>query len=448
MRKFFSYMLVSLVLVFSLQSVYADSVLQLPNTVGFDIVLTREGEESLYFSSPDDYESQIMDSLAFDLVSDPAQALSATREKWVGVVWELYPDLTDVASVILYLEASALTGIVPLDSVKLKADGAFDFKADRPASPEFYRLRVEDKVINLSVDSTETITVRAPYDGFATAYTVEGSDNCEKIKQLTLMQAGLQERVNRLTESMQAHAIGVDDFQDSLSRWMQNYKSEVSTRYIYAAPNTTAAYFALFQKLNGYLIFDPLNSKQDVRCFAAVATSLNNRYPHADRSRNLYNIVIKGMKNTRTPHRTAQADTTKIQVEETGVIDVSLRDLQGNTHRLTDLKGKVVILDFTIYQSAASAAHNYMLRDLYDKYAARGLQIFQVSLDADEHFWKTTADNLPWICVRDPQGVYSAYASAYNVQNLPTLFLVNRNNDLSLRGEAIKNLEEEVQKLL
>ena len=108
----------------------------------------------------------------------------------------------------------------------------------------------------------------------------------------------------------------------------------------------------------------------------------------------------------------------------------------------------MVILDFTIYQSAASAAHNYMLRDLYDKYAARGLQIFQVSLDADEHFWKTTADNLPWICVRDPQGVYSAYASAYNVQNLPTLFLVNRNNDLSLRGEAIKNLEEEVQKLL
>ena len=365
-----------------------------------------------------------------------------------GPRFEVAGEVTGAEGKTLYLEASALTGIVPLDSVKLKADGAFDFKADRPASPEFYRLRVEDKVINLSVDSTETITVRAPYDGFATAYTVEGSDNCEKIKQLTLMQAGLQERVNRLTESMQAHAIGVDDFQDSLSRWMQNYKSEVSTRYIYAAPNTTAAYFALFQKLNGYLIFDPLNSKQDVRCFAAVATSLNNRYPHADRSRNLYNIVIKGMKNTRTPHRTTQADTTQIQVEETGVIDVSLRDLQGNTHRLTDLKGKVVILDFTIYQSAASAAHNYMLRDLYDKYAARGLQIFQVSLDADEHFWKTTADNLPWICVRDPQGVYSAYASAYNVQNLPTLFLVNRNNDLSLRGEAIKNLEEEVQKLL
>ncbi len=61
------------------------------------------------------------------------------------------------------------------------------------------------------------------------------------------------------------------------------------------------AYFALFQSLNGYMIFDPLTNKEDVKCFAAVATSLNNAYPHADRSRNLYNMVIKGMKNTRTP---------------------------------------------------------------------------------------------------------------------------------------------------
>ncbi len=365
-----------------------------------------------------------------------------------GPTFEVAGKVSGAEGKTLYLEASALTGIVPLDSVELKADGSFAFKAGRPASPEFYRLRVEDKVINLSVDSTETVTVRAPYDGFATAYTVEGSGNCEKIRQLTLKQADLQARVNRLNEAMQARTVGVDDFQDSLARWMQAYKDDVRRNYIYAAPNTAAAYFALFQKLDGYLIFDPLNSREDVRCFAAVATSLNNLYPHAERSRNLYNIALKGMKNTRVPRREAAADAPQIEVQETGVIDVILRDLQGNTHRLTDLKGKAVILDFTVYQSAASAAHNYMLRDLYDKYAARGLEIFQVSLDADEHFWKTTADNLPWICVRDPQGVYSPYTSSYNIRNLPTLFLINRDNELSLRGEAVKNLEEEVKKLL
>ena len=64
---------------------------------------------------------------------------------------------------MLYLEASGLEGIVPLDSIKLKGDGSFSFKQLRPESPEFYRLRVEDKVINFSVDSTETVSIQAPY---------------------------------------------------------------------------------------------------------------------------------------------------------------------------------------------------------------------------------------------------------------------------------------------
>lgn len=95
---------------------------------------------------------------------------------------------------MLYLEAAALEGIVPLDSVKLKGDGSFSFKQTCPESPEFYRLRVDEKVINFSVDSTETIGLKAPYADFATAYTVEGSANSTKIKELTLKQVQLQMR--------------------------------------------------------------------------------------------------------------------------------------------------------------------------------------------------------------------------------------------------------------
>lgn len=348
---------------------------------------------------------------------------------------------------MLYLEASGLEGIVPLDSVKLKKDGAFSFKELRPESPEFYRLRLDEKVINFSVDSIETISVKAPYADFTTAYSVEGSNNCTKIKELTLKQIKLQADVDALVKGLQSNAIGNDVFEDSLSMVLKRYKDDVKVNYIFSAPNTTAAYFALFQKLNNYLIFDPLNSKEDVKCFAAVATSLNNSYPHANRSKNLYNIVIKGMKNTRTP----QQKTLEIpqgKVLETGVIDVVLRDLKGNLRKLSDLKGKVVLLDFTIYQSAVSSAHNFTLRDLYNKYASQGFEIYQVSLDADEHFWKSSVDNLPWICVRDANGVYSTIASIYNVKQVPAYFLVNRNNDLSARGENLKDLDAAIKALL
>lgn len=348
---------------------------------------------------------------------------------------------------MLYLEASALEGIVPLDSVKLEGDGSFHFKQVRPVSPEFYRLRVDDKVINFSVDSTETVLVKVPYTDFATAYTVEGSPNSSKIKDLTLKQMKLQDNVNALLQSVQAHKIGADVFEDSLASLLKNYKDEVKISYIFAAPNTAAAYFALFQKLNNYLIFDPLNNKEDIKCFAAVATSLNNYYPDADRSKNLYNIVIKGMKNTRTPQQKV-VEIPEEAISETGIIDINLRDMKGNTRKLSELKGKAVIVDFTVYQSAVSATHNYMLRDLYDKYAVQGLEIYQVSLDADEHYWKTTADNLPWICVRDGNGIYSSIAASYNVKNVPSVFLVNKNNELSARGESIKDLEAAVKALL
>lgn len=348
---------------------------------------------------------------------------------------------------MLYLEASALEGIVPLDSVKLKGDGSFTFKQTRPMSPEFYRLRVDDKVINFSIDSTETVSLKAPYTDFATAYSVEGSANSTKIKELTLKQMQLQTAVNALLQGMQAHKIGTDVFEDSLATLLKSYKDEVKIDYIFAAPNTAAAYFALFQKLNNYLIFDPLNSKDDIKCFAAVATSLNNFYPHADRSKNLYNIVIKGMKNTRTPQQKV-VELPQEAVSETGIIDINLRDMKGNMRKLSELKGKAIILDFTIYQSAVSAAHNYMLRNLYDKYAGQGLEIYQVSLDADEHYWKTTADNLPWVCVRDANGIYSTMASAYNVQSVPAIFLINKNSELSARGETVKDLDAAVKALL
>lgn len=348
---------------------------------------------------------------------------------------------------MLYFEASALEGIVALDSVKLSGSGSFSFEQPQPESPEYYRLRVEDKVINLSIDSTETVTVKAPFVDFATKYEVAGSANCSMMKELTLLQARLQQSANALAADVRANKLTPTRYEDSLLTLVNNYKDEVKIKYIYAQPAMSAAYFALFQKLNGYMLFDPLNSKDDVKCFAAVATSLYNRYPHATRSKNLYNIVIKGMKNTRKPQEQV-LEVSADKINTTGLIDISLRDIQANVRKLSDLKGKVVLLDFTIYQSAVSASHNYLLRDLYDKYASRGLEIYQVSLDADEHFWKTTAANLPWVCVRDADGIYSQIAVTYAVQAVPTFFLINRNSELSARSETIKELESAVKALL
>ena len=95
---------------------------------------------------------------------------------------------------VLYFENVGLEGINVLDSVKLGDSGDFAFSEPATKAPEFYRLRISDQIINVSIDSTETVTIKGEYPGMASNYTVSGSDNCEKIKELALKQMDLQRR--------------------------------------------------------------------------------------------------------------------------------------------------------------------------------------------------------------------------------------------------------------
>ena len=85
---------------------------------------------------------------------------------------------------------------------------------------------------------------------------------------------------------------------------------------------------------------------------------------------------------------------------------------------------------------------------MYNKYHSKGLEIFQVSLDPDEHFWKTQTAALPWICVHDDDAMNSNLLVQYNIQRLPTFFLVDKNNVLFKRDSQIKDLDQAIQSLL
>lgn len=360
-----------------------------------------------------------------------------------GPVFNVEGEISGAEGKMLYIEHSSIEGVVGLDSTKLSGDGRYHFSEARPEAPDFYRLRIDDRIINFVVDSTETVNISSDYNIFSSGYSVTGSESNARIKELSLLQAELQAKVNELNKSGMPAGLA----QDSLFRMIESYKNDVKRNYIFKEPDKASSYFALFQQLNGFMIFNPLSNKEDVKCFAAVATSLNHNYPHADRSRNLYNMVIKGMKNTRTP-QTKTLEISEDMINETSIIDIPLKDINGETKHLTDYKGKVVLIDFTAYGTPSSGARTLALRELYNKYSSQGLVIYQVSLDTDEHFWKTACDNLPWVCVRDPQGPYSTYVSIYGVTALPTAFLVNRNNELVLRLNEKSDIEAEIKKLL
>ena len=361
-------------------------------------------------------------------------------------------NITEAKDSMLYLENISLNGPVKIDSVKLGEDGAFDFQENAMDSitPDFYRLRIANQTINLSIDSTETVTVKAAYPQMSYKYEVEGSENCNTIKELSLKQMLLQSNINGIIKNPN---IGVDSVDVIVTRMLNEYKQDIKTNYIFKAPMQASSYYALFQTIQlgntNSLIFNPRNNKEDVKVFAAVATSWDTYYPGAERGKNLHNIAIEGMKDIRIIEKQMaqqKIDASKVQVN--GCIELALQDNKGQVRRLSDLKGKVVLLDFHAFASSESTKRIMMLRELYNKYHAAGLEIYQVSVDPDEHFWKTSTAALPWISVRDENGIQGKSLTLYNVQSIPTFFLIDRNNTLQARDAQIKDIDAAIKNLL
>lgn len=357
--------------------------------------------------------------------------------------------ITGAADSTLYFENMSLDGAVKIDSAKLSEDGTFAFEGTAPTAPEFYRLRIAGQFINIAVDSTETINIKAQYPQMATQYEVSGSEDCQRIKELSLMQSSLQAQVNAIARNPE---LGAQAVADSVSRIVEAYKTRVKTEYIFKAPMKASSYFALFQTIYAggqpVLLFNPHTSEQDIKVFGAVATSWDTFYPNEKRGENLHNIAIEGMKDVRYLRSQQQAEEIEAsKVNTSGILDFTLTDNTGAARSLSSLKGNVVLLDFHLFADQNSMKRIMSLRELYNKYHAQGFQIYQVAIDGDEHFWKTQTAALPWISTRVDDNT-SSVLQLYNVQQVPTFFLLDRSCNVVKRDAQIKDIDAEIKALL
>ncbi|KAF5079344.1 thioredoxin-like domain-containing protein [Petrimonas sp.] len=371
-----------------------------------------------------------------------AVLLSCQSEK----TFEVKGELSAAGDQTLYLEHRGLGGVELLDSVKLKENGKFAFKEKAPVNPEFYQLRVGSQVAVFAIDSIETLQVRGDAKDLASTLSIENSPVNEQIRQIDSQTRQVNIRISEAEKKHTAKAIDDVAYLAELDSVLTAYKAEI-TKLILGNPSGAAAYYAVFQKVDGYLIFDPYN-KQDYAMFGAVATSWDRYYPGTPRSKHLYDFTMNALKTRRQQEQQAALLENVPVVSGLSLPDIVLTEVNGEKITLSSQKGKVVVLDFTVYKSDFSPAHNMELNKIYSQHKAKGLEIYQISFDSDEHFWKNAASNLPWITVRDPQNVYSRLLSTYNVRDIPTAFVINRDGDVVARVENYATLPGEVGKVL
>lgn len=371
-----------------------------------------------------------------------AVMLSCQSEK----TFEIKGELSSAEGQTLYLEHRGLGGIELLDSVRLKGNGMFKFKEKALGNPEFYQLRIGTQVAAFAVDSLETLHVKGDVKDFTNTFSIENSPVNEQIKQIDSQTQMVKTRINEAEKKHTAKTIDDITYLAELDSILKGYKKEIS-KLILGNPSGAAAYYAVFQKVNNYLIFDPY-SKQDYAMFGAVATSWDRYYQGTPRSKHLYDFTMNALKARKRQEQQAALLENAPVVTGSSLPDIVLPEVNGEKTSLSAQKGKVVILDFTVYKSEFSPKHNIDLNKIYTQYRAKGLEIYQISFDSDEHFWKNAASNLPWITVRDPQSVYSRLLSMYNVRDIPIAFVIDREGDVVARVENYATLSNEVGKVM
>ncbi|MBM1107232.1 AhpC/TSA family protein [Aurantibacter crassamenti] len=122
----------------------------------------------------------------------------------------------------------------------------------------------------------------------------------------------------------------------------------------------------------------------------------------------------------------------------------------GEQLALTDVLGKVTLIDFWAAWCRPCRAENPNIVNVYKKYHDKGLNVLGVSLDRKAEDWKKAIedDGLTWHHISNVQYFNDPIAQLYNVQAIPAAFLLDENGVIvakNLRGPA---LEQKVAELL
>ena len=125
-------------------------------------------------------------------------------------------------------------------------------------------------------------------------------------------------------------------------------------------------------------------------------------------------------------------------------VDFKMEDTNGETKKLSDLKDKLVLLEFWSSNCGPCRKENPNLVKTYEKFKPKGFEIFAVSQDTKKESWLKAIekDKLPWLQVSDLKGRDNSASLIYGINGIPDNFLIDPNGIIvgrNLRGERLND---------
>ena len=344
----------------------------------------------------------------------------------------------------VYLEQLSPLSPSIVDSTVLAEDGSYEFRLKEvPPTPMLYNLIYNDERIPLLLAGGDRLTVSS-VGSVVRNYTVEGSVESDLLRQFYQAFVAGAQQLDQLAARFADPELTEQERKELASEYMAEYYRirREQLRFIIENKSSLAAVYALYQRLPGdaYLF----NGDSDVVYYRTVAEALEQSYPESPYLQTLLAEI------TRMDARMNLAS----RITEAEYPDLELMDIYGKKVRLSSLAGKVILLDFWSAELGTSNALNADLKEIYRKYADApvGFEVYQVAIDTSKPLWINAVQEqqLPWISVSDLRGRGSAALGLYNVQKLPTNFLIDKEGVIvarDIRGEELEKKLDELTRL-
>lgn len=340
-----------------------------------------------------------------------------------------YPASDENTMLYAQLARGAQSSII--DSVEVSKNGKFSFKFELNAPELVTILNADDEPINLITGPGDRINLDIHEGSFRKDYNIEGSEPSKDIKMLVGMVEETKIKLDSILRKINAledpNSPEGEKLTDAYLATFNGQKKH-NIRYILDNMSSLASIYALYQRVTSDLYI--FNNIYDLQYFKIVADSVKVRYPESILTQTLVNDVKNRLgEYNRTIAIKKLTDSADI---ETGLVNLEIENVEGRSVSLKSLKGKVVLLTFWASWNEQSIEANRTLKSIYNSYHKNGFEVYAVSLENDKNSWRRAInyEDYPWINVSELSYPSSYAASIYNVKELPSNYLIDREGNI------------------